>query len=461
MDVDFKERTFHAFMVLSVVLFGSGSWIAINAIWVELPVLVALGIPEGYTLASYLVILIQLANAGPVAFTLASRCVSAKKLEVPVIYASLVAGVVSCLLLVFFWDVTTFWRAIGADRSTALLILSFVLALVNCTSSVTFIPFMVRLKSNYMTLFFVGQGLSALAPSLVALGQGVSNQDCIANSTYTDEISGENCTTWMPVTNQPNFSPEIFFWFLFASMVLSLVAFWCLQELPAAKQEYATQIPETVDDKESAESLRKGDEHVDKQTSTFDLEEEDVVKHEKHSTGEYIVLFVVLAVANALSNSVLPSIQSYSCGAYGLYTYLLAATLGHVANPVGCFVVMYFPMKSLTMVTLTCLFGVLAGAYCMATAALSPVPPLQENVWGSVLVVTAWIIVGGVFAHVKAAIGWILRNEPDNHRLLTWYGIVTQLGSLVGAFIMFPLVSVFFLFVPYYSDPCEDFPVCK
>ena len=64
-------------------VFGVGSWLAVNGIWGEMPVLVA-SLPECYDLPAVLSVVTQLANLGPVLyvcvkFTLAScssLCVS-------------------------------------------------------------------------------------------------------------------------------------------------------------------------------------------------------------------------------------------------------------------------------------------------------------------------------------------------------------------------------------------------
>lgn len=54
-----------AFLIhLLVCTFGMGSWVAINGLWVELPLLVA-ELPEGWYLPSYLTVIIQLANDAP------------------------------------------------------------------------------------------------------------------------------------------------------------------------------------------------------------------------------------------------------------------------------------------------------------------------------------------------------------------------------------------------------------
>ena len=46
------------------IAFGISSWISINGLWVELPLLVE-QLPESWTLASYLSIIVQFANLGP------------------------------------------------------------------------------------------------------------------------------------------------------------------------------------------------------------------------------------------------------------------------------------------------------------------------------------------------------------------------------------------------------------
>ncbi len=52
------------------VLFGISAWISVNGLWVELPLLVQT-LPESWALASHLSVIIQIANVGPVAYSLA------------------------------------------------------------------------------------------------------------------------------------------------------------------------------------------------------------------------------------------------------------------------------------------------------------------------------------------------------------------------------------------------------
>ena len=421
----FTEELHKLPVIIMVVLFGTGSWVAINGLWVELPLFVALGIPEGYNLASYLVIIIQIANIGPLIFTIASYFAKGKRLEVQAICIILPMGILACLLLVFFWDVTMIVK--GVERSTPLLILAFFVSIVDCTSSVAFTPFMARFKSSYLTWYFIGEGFSALLPSLVALGQGVGNEVCVANYTYLNETTGQNCTAWTKQMDPPNFPPEDFFWFLFTMMLTSFIAFILLNKLPIARKEYNIEELASSESSNSSKSISsgeslslankyetKGDEiDVDLVATLPEANANDpMLPKTSRSILTYVYLYMVLGIVCALSNGVLPSIQSYSCGAYGYNAYLLAATLGNVANPVGAFIVMLFPQSSLILVGVTAFCGSLVGGYCLATAALSPTPPLQDEMAGTVLVVS----------HLKPALlqhdSFAIQSDATNFSLL-------------------------------------------
>ena len=117
-------------------------------LWVELPLLTNLGIPEGYRIGSYLIIATQAAAIGPLIFV-TCQCLAPKNyhLEIPTIYATLAVGATASFLLIFFWDSFSFWS--GGEHSTAFLILAFFMALVDSTSNLTFMPFISSLKSKY------------------------------------------------------------------------------------------------------------------------------------------------------------------------------------------------------------------------------------------------------------------------------------------------------------------------
>ena len=334
-------------------LFGMGSWVAINGMWVELPLIVS-GIPEGWYLPSYLTVLIQMANIGPLFITLMHHFRPGKLDERPVIYSIVVLGIIATFLLAFFWKHTV--TVGGSLHSVPLLVLSFLLSVVDCTSSVTFLPFMMRLRPQYLTTYFAGEGLSGLVPALVALIQGVGVVHC-QNATLSDPLnktlenpnmagSAELVAVYQPA----KFSAQVFFLFLSAMMVVCLVAFILLNCHPAVARERKNDRYFNGDlaseKREQGVSLHAHTPEQKPMISPLDRSE----PRSSFGTGtfsylEVVFIFVVLAWVNALTNAVLPSVQSYSCLPYGNQAYHLAATMGAVANPVACLIAMFIPIR--------------------------------------------------------------------------------------------------------------------
>ncbi|XP_061805846.1 solute carrier family 52, riboflavin transporter, member 3-B isoform X1 [Nerophis lumbriciformis] len=437
-------------------LFGMGSWVAINGMWVELPLIVP-QIPEGWYLPSYLTVLIQMANVGPLFITLMHRFRPGVLDERPVVYSIVVLGIIATFLLAFFWKHTV--TVGGALHSVPLLILCFLLSVVDCTSSVTFLPFMMRLRPQYLTTYFTGEGLSGLVPALVALIQGVGVVHC-QNATLTDTFnqtspgSGELQAIYQPST----FSAQIFFLFLSAMMVVCLIAFTLLNHHPAVAREKKNNMyfseELTPGKKEQGFSLHA--QTPEKKPMIDPLESSKKEPRSSFGKGTYsnfelFFIFVVLAWVNALTNAVLPSVQSYSCLPYGNKAYHLAATMAAVSNPVACFIAMFMPIRSLVFMCFLTVSGTGFGAYIMAMAALSPCPLLVHSSSGTVVIVLVWILFVLCLSYVKVIIGVILRDE--GHSALVWCGAVVQLGSMVGALSMFPLVSVYGLFKS--GDACN------
>ena len=55
------KKRFSWWIVLLIILFSLSSWVAINGLWMELPLLVNV-LPEGWNLPAYLSILIQVSH---------------------------------------------------------------------------------------------------------------------------------------------------------------------------------------------------------------------------------------------------------------------------------------------------------------------------------------------------------------------------------------------------------------
>lgn len=361
LDLRFLIYLIHPRSVMSLLthvlacLFGMGSWVAINGMWVELPLIVP-EIPEGWYLPSYLTVLIQMANIGPLFVTLMHRFRPGLLDERPVIYCIVGLGIVVTFLLAFFWRHTV--TIGGSLRSVPLLLLSFLLSVVDCTSSVTFLPFMMRLRPQYLTTYFAGEGLSGLVPALVALIQGVAVVHC-QNATLAGAANktADNATLVgsgaLEAVYQPaKFSAQVFFLFLGVMMIVCLVAFILLNYHPAVARERKSDLYFSGDmapgQREQGLSLHAQTPEQRPMINPLEAarkEPRSSFWRGTYSSVEVLFIFISLAWVNALTNAVLPSVQSYSCLPYGNKAYHLAATMAAVANPLACFIAMFMPIR--------------------------------------------------------------------------------------------------------------------
>uniref|UniRef100_UPI0037E9A1BB solute carrier family 52, riboflavin transporter, member 3-A n=1 Tax=Semicossyphus pulcher TaxID=241346 RepID=UPI0037E9A1BB len=424
--------------------FGLGSWVAVNGLWVELPLIVNT-LPEGWELPSYLTVIIQLANIGPLLVTLMHKLCPGRLKERVVIYLILSIGVLACILLAFFWDKTTI--VLGAPHSTAFFIITFFLSLVDCTSSVTFLPFMMQLPAKYITTLFIGEGLSGLIPAVVALGQGVGIAKCVNSSQTAGNNTGGNTWTIHTEYIPPNFSPMVFFFFLSAMMCISLAAFAALNRLPRtfelSTENLVTDTGASVSSGLDNPGAEKDGEDV-KGKGEGSAQSRPLLAAHRHSVSQLTFIYFLVVWINCATNGLLPSVQTYSCIPYGNLAYHLSATLSSVANPLACTVAMFFQNRSLVFLGALAVLGTGFGSYNMAMAALSPCPLLQGSVVGEIIIVLSWLFFTGTLTYVKVMVGVILRDR--SHIALVWCGAAAQIGSLVGSVTMFPLVSVYSLF---------------
>ncbi|XP_062854508.1 solute carrier family 52, riboflavin transporter, member 3-A [Trichomycterus rosablanca] len=430
--------------ILSCV-FGLGSWVAVNGMWVELPLIVNI-LPEGWDLPSYLTVIIQLANIGPLLVTLVHKLCPGRLPEKLVIYPVLTLGVLACILLTAFWNDTTIF--LGKPRSTAFFLLTFFLSLVDCTSSVTFLPFMMQLPNKYITSYFIGEGLSGFLPGLVALAQGVGMSKCV--KTYQTNFSEPVLENFTVITEYlpPNCSTEVFFSILVLMMMVSLGAFILLNRVPrtfklstkylVSESDTVVSVSEALENQATSNPRKKSQER-DKENQPLPLKEKAYF-----SGYELVFIYSMVLWVNCTTNGLLTSVQTFSCMPYGNLAYHLSASLSTLANPVACIIAMFFPKRSLVLLGVLCLLGTGFGGYNMTMAAMSPCPLLQDSILGETLIVLSWVFFTGLMSYVKVMVGVILRDQ--SHIALVWCGAAVQAGSLVGSLVMFPLVSIHHLF---------------
>ncbi|XP_031203434.1 solute carrier family 52, riboflavin transporter, member 2 [Mastomys coucha] len=431
---------------LLVALFGMGSWAAVNGIWVELPVVVK-ELPESWSLPSYLSVLVALGNLGLLLVTLWRRLARGKGERIPI---QVVQGlsIVGTGLLAPLWNHVV--PVAGQPHSVAFLTLAFVLALACCASNVTFLPFLSHLPPPFLRSFFLGQGLSALLLCVLALGQGVGRLECLhvpANGTTGPPIKVS------PINFPERFSATTFFWVLTALLGTSAAAFQGLLLLlpsPTSEPTMGTglqvETPGTEEEEEEDSPLQESPGQVAGIVSSPDP------KARQLFSSRSACLLGLLAVTNALTNGVLPAVQSFSCLPYGRLAYHLAVVLGSSANPLACFLAMAVLCRSLAGLCGLSVLGMLFATYLMTLAVLSPCPPLVGTSAGVALVVLSWVLCAGVFSYIKVAISSMLHS--GGRPALLAAGVAIQVGSLLGAVAMFPPTSIYQVFRS--GEDCVD-----
>ena len=150
-------------------LFGIGTWLNLNGIWVQLPLLIP-KLSEGWALSPQLGMASNIANVGPLVIAVIRQIIGqSSAYEVPSICVIFAVGITVPLILSFTWFKQVYF--LGRQRSLYLLILGFFLALVNCTSSVTYLPFVNRFDPKWLNIYFAGESLSSLIPAALGLAQ--------------------------------------------------------------------------------------------------------------------------------------------------------------------------------------------------------------------------------------------------------------------------------------------------
>lgn len=330
---------------------GIGTWLGVNGLYVQLPLLVE-RLPEGWALPASMALAVQLANVGMLVYAIMRRLMP-KASDAPYIYGLLVIGTLALVLNAFLYEKTSVIS--GSERSVAFLALTFFAALVGCTSSVLFYPYLRHFRDIYLATYLVGEGLSGFIPSILALVQGIGGEpECLPS---------EGNSTLVAHYPPPRFDSMIFLLLLGGLSAASLVSFVTVNNYQGFDSEKVS-------------------------LSASATSEDVVVERASLVSSRWILVLGLMGLLNALSNGVLPSIQSYSCMPYGARAYHLAVTLGAMANPSACLAGVWLRPVPARVLAAMLSVTVLPFAYILTTALLSPAPPLMDTGGGEALVVS-------------------------------------------------------------------------
>ena len=389
-----------------------------------------------------------------------------QNIQTPAIHIILGVGIIGSFLLAKYWDYTSF--VFGTEHSTALLAFMFVNSLVDCTTSLLYIPYLSRFHPKFVFPLFIGEGLSGLIPSILSLIQG-SGDD------YGDQDS-------------LNFSVSTYFIILAALLAISWIAFGLLS-VESLTREYrrnslepgeCTPIVRRNFDSHPSDGSKssQADKGVESQSprlgNTYDSQTGvtthgiEIQIHHRLSGSQITYLLALQAFISCLANSVLSSLQSYTAKPYGQVAYHLACNLALFASPSASLLAFLFdfpvkksqsdasstsetnaepvPNGSSMMNTLNksgrdlrmlciCVSGVVqtvCAVYLLILAVLHQNIPAADTWYGPTMMILAWTSFSFFASFCKTLICSVLRTQgaPDS---LFRYGIFTQVGSLAGA----------------------------
>ncbi|CAF1530482.1 unnamed protein product [Adineta ricciae] len=407
------------------LLFGIGTWLNLNGIWIELPLLIP-RLSEGWGLSPQLGMASNIANIGPVIIALIRHIIGeSSAYEVPSICVIYIVGITVPIILSFTWFKQVY--IFGTNRSLYLLVLGFFLALVNCTSSVTYLPFVNRFDPKWLNIYFAGESLSSLLPAILGLLQGVGRSDCIPSLT--------NPSILIEKTYPPRFSIEVYLFCLSVLMCVSFIAFLLLWKTQP-KIDKPVKNPEPVQ-----ETLLEEITKVEVAHTNEEIKIEVVNTNEEKFTKQTIAYLAIILWTSILLIGCIPSINSFSLNPYGAATFHYVIIMCQCCYPLVSFISTQYP-KLFTVTTVRIIIatslGTLAFIYIMMTAFLSPCSPFVDEAYGKYIVAIMWIFVYLIFYYERVALGNYM-NSTSGHRGLFWYGLLTQAGAFTGAVLIFAL----------------------
>ncbi len=404
-------------LYLLVIVFNLASWIDLSAIWTEMPLLVN-RLPELWELPAYLNLIL---NAGRImsviVYGVTKKMLKDKLKESRFVYAIIVIGATCLFLTAFFWDRTAVID--GKEVSLAIMILIYILAFVDSLSTVVFLPYLSRFSAQYITAYFVGEGICQLIPAVVGIIQGVGETpDCQNHTIITyNETTMMNSTSYqiVPIYPNPKFSVQAFFIMMSCVMVLSGVAFTLIHYLPYFQKKRLDKLREIDVTKENSHKLDAA-----KSTATTDVGDVVTLPAEPHKgpnnsddnpgvnvedtsntsvqpgknklhRGDFVFCLVLLTWGFGLMFGFLPGLHSYSALPYGNRAYNLSIRLGIAINPIVTFLALFVYTKSKAWISFVYLLGTAAVVYHVVLACYSPHPPLKGTAEGEVVVVSTCI----------------------------------------------------------------------
>lgn len=315
--------------------FGMG-WMSIQFVFSQLPFIIHTA-PEKWSLPSYVTLTMTLGNI----ISLINYFNKRRLLlyVTPIIFAIYIISIVSLIGLAFTYHIVV--PINGHPRSLFLFIFIFCLASAGCMYNLLCLPYMSRLKKEYLVSFFIGQGLESSVPGLLGLFQVVTS-----HGTRTDSSE-------MVLNSKYFFLIGAFF------VVLSTLSFV----------------------------------HLSKQVEPW------VPKDESESTKEiktnsqpphFILLLALRGLFSFFDYGLLAGVQSYSCLPYlhGELVYKMVMSTNQFLGGIVVYLISFTKLRSTKRLLVISAMQLCINSYEVTTAFMSPYPPMANTIKGSVHIVS-------------------------------------------------------------------------
>jgi riboflavin transporter 2 len=430
-----KLNEYITYLLLTLTFLSS--WTDINGVFSELPQIV-LTQPEGWKLGAYIGLITNMGNIAPLVLVLFKCAFRKHSLNlIPINYFVIFIGMLSCLLLVFFWSNTSF--IFGQNRSVSLLILSFFLSLLDCTSMVTFSDYMTRFRSEFTSAVFLGESLTTIIPSLLAIGQGNGQLECIS-SVINNTASNISTTA---IYKTARFSVSIYFLCIFFLLTVSFGAFVLLQWTKIAHNSMQVI---------SKEPLVLEINNADTLDNTNDTNK-TATKSEQYklTAPSYLLLSLACIYTSSVLFGVLLSISAYVLMPYGHRIFYLGTILSPWMLLFVWLVGIRKPFVAKRYLLIMIILGSITFSFDLVISFKSPCPPFVNTTKGTVLVLLIWLSTYILLGYPRLVIANYVRVHSSNG--MFWFGANVQLGALIGSIVAYLLVETFSLFQE--QLPCE------
>lgn len=426
--------TQHYGTLAAFALFGLGSWIAVNGVYQQLPI-IAQTAPEGYDLFSYAAIAISCSNIIPAAYVaMAVRLNTAQRSsadKVAIIGVVGGGGIACCLLLSAYWDQTM--TLAGASHSVLLIGLIFAVGGIDCLTSLLFYPVLVGFPGNCVSALQLGETMTGLIAAIMAAIQSTSPGFTV--SSFFIALAGlmmlstlgycyiDHIRTHHPITEQPQNTEHSVLQGNSSPVTLSVIE--KDQSVSEVEDEYGEDLAQSPQDEQDSMRLTG----VQAPDSPTKPPLEDGTLQWKLLIAQGVLSFV----ENGLHTTVLP---------YSLSGHADTDTLVSVAVKVGygsaALTTILAHFKAPTLENSRTWFMLYVVSYMcgiwMLIAATHHVGD-QHGVFNTIVAITCKAVVA--FTKTSLFIG--AQRCAESERMLRSCGIGVQIGSLVGSSLFFVL----------------------